>query len=98
METIKCVGVKALKDQLSSYLREVKSGANVLITERGNVIAELHRPTRAVPLSQSETILSRWVTEGRLKRPLSKKRKCPASPISSSEGTSTALLNQDRDE
>ena len=45
MDTIKTVGVKALKNQLSQYLREIKSGAIVLITERGNVIAELHKPT-----------------------------------------------------
>jgi antitoxin (DNA-binding transcriptional repressor) of toxin-antitoxin stability system len=39
------VGVKQLKARLSEYLRLVKSGETILVTERETVIAEL-RPAR----------------------------------------------------
>ena len=38
---MKTVGVRELKNRLSEYLREVRSGESVLITDRGEVIAEL---------------------------------------------------------
>lgn len=42
---MKTVGVRELKNRLSEYLRWVKAGEDVLVTERGEVIAELHGPT-----------------------------------------------------
>ena len=42
---VKVVGVKQLKARLSEYLRLVKTGEIVLITDREDVIAEL-RPAR----------------------------------------------------
>ena len=41
---MKAVAVKELKNRLSHYLREVASGEIVLVTDRGRVVAELHRP------------------------------------------------------
>ncbi len=38
---MKSVGVRVLKSKLSEYLRLVKSGETVLITEHENVIAEI---------------------------------------------------------
>ncbi|MEZ4737720.1 MAG: type II toxin-antitoxin system prevent-host-death family antitoxin [Caldilineaceae bacterium] len=35
------VGVKELKDNLSAYLRQVKAGATITITERGQPIGRL---------------------------------------------------------
>ncbi len=43
---MKAVGVKELKARLSEYLRYVRAGEPVLITDRGEVVAEL-RPTAA---------------------------------------------------
>ena len=40
------VGVKELKARLSEYLRAVKRGEVVIVTERDQVIAELRRPSR----------------------------------------------------
>ncbi len=39
------VGIKELKNRLSEYLRLVKAGEVVLVTERGEVVAELRPPT-----------------------------------------------------
>jgi antitoxin (DNA-binding transcriptional repressor) of toxin-antitoxin stability system len=38
--------VRELKNHLSSFLRLVKEGETVLVTEHGRVIAELHKPGR----------------------------------------------------
>ncbi len=35
------VGVKTLKDQLSEYLRRVREGERIVITDRGNPVAIL---------------------------------------------------------
>ena len=42
--TMKSVGVRELKNRLSEYLREVRSGEAVLVTDRGDVVAELVPP------------------------------------------------------
>jgi antitoxin (DNA-binding transcriptional repressor) of toxin-antitoxin stability system len=42
---MRAVGIKQLKAKLSEYLRLVKSGETILVTEREAVIAEL-RPSR----------------------------------------------------
>jgi prevent-host-death family protein len=41
---MKTVGVRDLKDRLSEYLREVKAGESVLVTDRGAVVAEICSP------------------------------------------------------
>src|ERR1019366_1949742 len=52
---MKAVGVKNLKNNLSRYLREVQAGEIVWVTDRDEVIAEIHRPT--VPLAGK---INRW--------------------------------------
>jgi antitoxin (DNA-binding transcriptional repressor) of toxin-antitoxin stability system len=46
---MKAVGIKVLKDNLSKYLKQVQGGETILVTDRDEVIAEIHRPTRHVP-------------------------------------------------
>ena len=41
---MKTVGVRDLKNRLSEYLRHVRSGESVLVTDRGEVVAELAFP------------------------------------------------------
>lgn len=41
---MKTVGVRELKNRLSEYLRRAKSGEGVLVTDRGQVVAELAPP------------------------------------------------------
>jgi prevent-host-death family protein len=42
------VGIKALKDNLSAYIRAVEAGETVLVTDRGKVVAQL-MPAHAYP-------------------------------------------------
>jgi prevent-host-death family protein len=41
---VKTVGVRDLKNKLSEYLRRVRLGETVLVTDRGEVVAELMPP------------------------------------------------------
>jgi antitoxin (DNA-binding transcriptional repressor) of toxin-antitoxin stability system len=44
MPVMKIVGIRELKNGLSEYLRRVRAGESVLVTDRGEVIAELAPP------------------------------------------------------
>jgi len=41
---MKSVGLRELKNRLSEYVREVRAGEGVLVTDRGEVVAELLPP------------------------------------------------------
>jgi hypothetical protein len=41
---MRAVGIRELKNRLSEYLRMVRRGEDILITDRGEVIAELRQP------------------------------------------------------
>jgi prevent-host-death family protein len=41
---VKSVGIRELKNRLSAYVREVRSGETVLVTDREEVVAELVPP------------------------------------------------------
>lgn len=41
---MKSVGLRELKNRLSEYIRDVRSGETVLVTDRGDVVAELVPP------------------------------------------------------
>lgn len=40
------VGVRELKNRLSEYLRRVRQGEEIFVTDRGRVVAELRQPER----------------------------------------------------
>jgi antitoxin (DNA-binding transcriptional repressor) of toxin-antitoxin stability system len=41
---VKAVNLRELKNRLGGYVREVRAGEVVLVTDRGEVVAELRRP------------------------------------------------------
>ncbi len=45
---MKAVGIRELKNRLSDYLRLVRSGEEVLVTDRGEVVAELRPPSKSL--------------------------------------------------
>ena len=60
------VGTKELKNHLSEYLRRIKRGAVVHVTDRGRVVAEI----RPVPVAKDreEAILNELAAEGLMTR------------------------------
>lgn len=55
------VGVRELRQNLSVYLRRVKNGETLEVTERGVPVARL------VPASTGSTILDRLIAEGKVR-------------------------------
>jgi prevent-host-death family protein len=43
---MRTVGIRELKNSLSEFLRRVRSGESVLVTDRGEIVAELTPPGR----------------------------------------------------
>jgi len=45
---MRTVGIRELKNSLSEYLRRVRAGESVLVTDRGEIVAELAPPGRDI--------------------------------------------------
>ena len=76
---MKSVGIKVLKDNLSKYLRMVRDGEIVLVTDRDEVIAEIQSPQRRVSASVTrwDLFLRQEERRGSVRRP----KAGPAPPI-----------------
>src|ERR1700687_1247152 len=96
---MKSVGVKQLKSRLSEYLRLVRSGETVLVTDRDEVVAEL-RPTRRQPGTPESLngLLDSLAERGDLPRANLPKRgrTWKAKGIGLAEGSASALLGDIR--
>ena len=96
MTRIKAVGVKELKNRLSAYLREVREGTVILVTDRENVVAELREPTVGRPLEAGNALEQEWIRDGSLIPPRTEKRPLPKSPVRLPPGTAERLLEEER--
>lgn len=65
---MRAVGVKELKARLSEYLRAVKAGEVFLVTDRGEVVAELRQPRPLPPPLEPEDTLRLLAESGELTR------------------------------
>lgn len=61
---MRCIGVKALKNKLSEYLRLVAAGESILVTDRDKVIAELIPPREGRSPRISDAVLADAVRKG----------------------------------
>lgn len=66
---MRVVGIKVLKNRLSEYIRLVRDGEVVLVTDRDRVVAELRppepdRPRRRVDAQLAEAGRRGWIREG----------------------------------
>ncbi len=65
---MKAVNLRELKNRLSAYVREVRAGQVILVTDRGQVVAELRKlihDERA--LRPAERALERMAREGKIR-------------------------------
>src|SRR5688500_15820690 len=70
---MRAVGIKALKDKLSEYVRLAGNGETILVTDRDRVVAEIGPPriTRADSVSDAviaEGVRQGWITPRRTPR------------------------------
>ncbi len=65
---VRTVNIRALKDRLSAFLRDVQRGDVILVTDRGRVVAEIRPPTVEVPATGTTAgKLRRLATDGVVK-------------------------------
>ena len=99
------VGIRAFKAELSRYLRQVRNGRPVLLTDRGQVIAEVSAPTAIAKgrngarkrgrNARLAALIERGILRpaARADRPWAKARLVRLAP-----GTARRLLDADREE
>jgi antitoxin (DNA-binding transcriptional repressor) of toxin-antitoxin stability system len=84
---MKAVGLRELKNRLSEYVRLVKNGETVLVTDRGAIVAELTNPIIDALIRRGN------VTIGAPNRPDLYPRQRPVKT-----GTAAKLLDAEREE
>jgi antitoxin (DNA-binding transcriptional repressor) of toxin-antitoxin stability system len=98
---VKTVGIRDLKIHLSAHLRDVQRGDTILVTDRGEVVAELRPPGAAeIALTPAELARRRLVDRGLLQpaaAPGSLAWNRPLSRLLKS-GSAQDLLDADREE
>lgn len=95
------VGIRELKNKLSAYIRRARAGEVVLVTDRGEVVAELRAPT--VPDGPTPyPDLNRQIGDGLIREaiadPPSDLYSVGADPLPISEPDLLRLLDEDRGE
>ncbi len=73
------IGIKALKNKLSEYVRAAAAGETVLVTDRGQVVAELVSPRVRADASPTERRLGELMRQGLL-APAKGSRDAPLPP------------------
>lgn len=95
---MKAIGIRDLKARLSQYVREVRHGEVILVTDRGEVVAELRQPgSSAGSESDVERGLRRLAAAGGL---VVREAHDPGlyrpSPTTTEPGTAQRLLDEER--
>lgn len=94
---MRAVGVKELKSRLSEYLRAVRGGENLLVTDRGEVIAEIRPLSRPAPGRDSvDEVLDSLAGTGDVSRARLAKKNWTwrPRPLGLAPGTARALLEE----
>jgi prevent-host-death family protein len=91
------ISSRELKTRLSHYLRLVRMGHSIQVTERGEVVAELLPPAHAMPKGDTQTRLAEMARRGlvRLGAP-NDRRVYKLLPRLTPPGTAKRLLDEER--
>jgi len=82
IHAMRAVGVREIKNKLSEYLRLVREGETVLVTDHGRVVAQLAPPPRFAPPSVSEDdALARLASAGKIRLPRRRVPSPGAGPV-----------------
>jgi prevent-host-death family protein len=93
---MRTVGLRELKNRLAEYVRHVRAGESVRVTDRGQVVAELVPPAPARS-RDLEAGLAELERRGVLRRPLATGRAVYRRlPRSAPPGTARRLLDAER--
>lgn len=95
--TRKTIGSRELKTRLGTYLRQVKSGATLIVTDRGRPIAEL-RPLEGRGEQDLDSRLRELVALGVLSGDVRRPPLKPFEPIVSRGGFLSDAIHEDRED
>ena len=101
---MKTAGIKQFKTQLSSFLREVRGGETVLVTDRGQVVAEVRPPGRSATRLTPEQARYQKAIETGLIRPARlpaaafRKKWSRFKSLGLADGTTQAVLDELRED
>ncbi len=95
---MRAVGIKALKNRLSEYIRLVSSGETVLVTDRDRVVAELVPPRAGRSDVLADARLAEAVRRGWITPPVGAADSLPPSKPVASLDELVDELSQDREE
>jgi len=94
---MKSVGLRELKNRLSEYVREVRFGHPVLVTDRGEVVAELISPGQGGDERGAPAVLVALARKGQLTLGRSNDAAAyPKLPRLLKRHRSAELLNEER--
>ena len=90
------VGVRELKNRLTYYLGEIKNGENVVVTDRGNPVAIMHRLDKIEKDAGLDERLAVLAAQGHLHLPSAKGPAKPFSPVCFEGEPLSDSLSRDR--
>ena len=89
------VDIRELKTRLNYYLRRVRAGHSIQVTDRGEVVAELLPPAHALPKGDPQTRLTEMARSGLVPND---RRVYTRLPRLVPPGTAKRLLDEERGE
>ena len=93
------VGIRELKARLSSYVRRVRRGEVIHVTDRGEVVAELRPPSPAQSVPVELAGLHELASRGMVRLGKSNRgMRYPRSPVRLPEGSAKAALDAERED
>lgn len=97
---MRSVGLRELKNNLSEVIRQVRAGEEVLVTDRGEVVAEIRQPSPPGADPHPHPGLAALARRGLLTlgAPNDDPTVYALSGVRLPEGTAAALLEEDREE
>ena len=98
MKNLKTVGIKQLKNDLSGYLRDVRRGFRILVSDRSEIVAEIREPMEPSSAADRNPIIAAWLDAGLIRLPTSVKQPLPPSPLSGAAQAAGRLLDEERGE
>lgn len=91
------VGVRELKNRLTHYLSEVKNGENVVVTDRGNPVAIMHRLDKIEKNAGLDERLAALAAQGCLRLPTGKSPSTSFTPVNlKGESLSETVIRERR--
>jgi prevent-host-death family protein len=96
---MKVVGIREFKNRLSEYIRLVRTGERVIMTDHGDVVAELRPPAESAVDETPYPALMALVHQGKVRLGAGNNPSLyPSRPLRTPPGTAAQLLHEERGE